>query len=244
MTVYHYYIALDAILLACSTIAVAFAASGRHFWKTWAGIWRILSTLLIFVFLSIFLGYQASNKLNTDFPELFPPTKRDDSAILLPVSCFLDPDLIDKESPYAPNPQRHLNDAQFELIGRPIKTTKLPQIWLFFFLILALLLGVLAHVLGRRLLSRPKKWLLGFIFLLSLGTDIFCAYHMLKLRLWTSRSGWMADKGEEGYYSIGQLLPLVSLALIVIAAAETFELRCGKRWEDKKHRVPKGYQMI
>lgn len=56
MTVYHYYIALDAILLACSTIAVAFAASGRHFWKTWAGTWRILSTLLIFVYLSIFLG--------------------------------------------------------------------------------------------------------------------------------------------------------------------------------------------
>lgn len=54
----------------------------------------------------------------------------------------------------------------------------------------------------------------------------------------------MADKGEEGYYSIGQLLPLVSLASIVIAAVETFDLRCGKRREDKKHKVPKGYQMI
>ncbi len=242
MAVYHYYVALDSILLACSTIAVAFAASGRPFWKTPAALWRLLSTLVVFVFLGIFLLYQLLKHANANFPELLPPKDRLDSAILLPVSCFLDSDLVDKESPYAPS-QRQLNDAQLESIGRPIEIIKLPQNWSFVLLSLSLLSGVFAQMFLSQIKYKIQKLLLGFIILLSLVTDIFCTCHMFMLKDWTSRSGWMEDRGEEGYYAIGQLLPVVSLALVVIAALEKIEFSCWKRSRDKKYKALEGYQM-
>ena len=242
MTVYHYYIALDSILLACSTIAVAFAASGRLFWSTWACIWRLISTLVVLTFLLIFLGYQAVKHPKTPFPELFPP-QRNDSAILLPVSCFLDPDLIERASPYAPHRHIPLGNTQLERIGQPIRTLQLPQIWLFGFFVLSLLsmlLGALIRCCKTRSRSNKTKWLVSPIFLVSLATDIFCAHHMRMLKQWTSQSGWMDNKGEEGYYSTGQLLPLVTLAVIVITALEQWRSPCGKRWANKEHNWPGG----
>ena len=250
MSVYHYYMALDSILLACSTIAVVFAASWGNLWKTWAGPFRFLSTLIIFVFPAVFLSYQTTKLPYSNFPELFPPIGHPDSAVLLPVSCFLDPDLIDKESPWARHPQRPLTEVQLADIGRPTMTLKLPQIWLFafltFFLCLSGLIDFLALVCKWSGWHRsgPKKWLLGSIILLSLGTDIFCASHMFMLKQWTSQSGWLADKREEGYYSISQLLPLLSLATIVIAILDAFRLGCGRRSKDEKHKGSNGYQMI
>lgn len=247
MSVYHYYMALDSILLACSTIAVVFAALGLNLWKTWAGPFRFLSKLLIFVFLTIFLSYQIRKLRNSNFPELFPRMGTNDSTVLLPVSCFLDPDLIDRESPWAP--KRSLTVAQLEDIGRPTTTWKLPQIWLFVLLTLFLCFSGSMNFLNlvckrpNWLQSSRKKSLLGII-LLSLGIDIFCAFHMFMLKQWTSQSGWLEDKGEEGYYSIGQLLPLLSLASILIAILDAFTLGCGRRSKDEEHQGPKGYQMI
>ena len=162
------------------------------------------------------------------------------------MSCFLDPDLIDGESPYAPHRHIPLGNAQLESIGQPIQPLELPQIWLFGFFVLSLLsmlLGALIRCCKSRR-SNKINWLLVLILLVSLGTDIFCAYHMAMLKSWTSQSGWMENKREEGYYSIGQLLPLVNLAVIVITALEQWRSPCGKRSSDKKHNGRGGYQEL
>ena len=249
MTVYHYYVALDSILLACSTIAVAFATSSRHYWMTWAGTYRTLATTLVFVFLSIFLGYQLFNHPHDHLPNAIPP-RGNDSAIFLPVSCFLDPDLINTASPYGPSLQHTLTDHQKTRIGGSKQFLRLPEIGLFIVLVVLLIIAVISHLPCTRARTKNRKlqlWkapLVAMIFY-SLIVNIYCAYHILKLRLWTSRSGWMENKGEEGYYSIGQLLPLLSLATIVITALE--EVRCPsccRRSKNNKRMGPQGYEML
>lgn len=205
MSAYHYYVALDSILLACSTTVVAFATSGRHFWKTYAGLPRFFSTLTIFINLGIFLGYQILSHWNTDFPEWIPPDiiPSNDSALLLPVSCFLDRSLVNKSNTYAPHRLNPLNDAQLDRIERPVKTKKLPQTWIFLCLVMALLMGIYA---SRERLDRTRRqrnqnvrregyWLQnaliarGVILLVCLATKIFCAVHIASLRNGTRSSG-------------------------------------------------------
>ena len=242
MSVYHYYVALDSVLIACSAMVVAFATSGRHYWTTLAGIPRFLLTLATFIFVGIFLGYQAVKHLAIDFPNWMPPdiNLTHDSALLLPVSCFLDPDLIANASPYTQS--THLTDDQLNRIGRSVEAHRLPQLSIYFFLLAALVSGIVAHVYeacrhhrrrhraqyhsiqdGKTKRRKLEIAVWFFIFSVCFATNVFCAWQINGLRKWARESGWMEDGAEDGFYSIGQLLPIFSLVLIGLALLERFK---------------------
>ena len=241
MSDYHYYVALDSVLLACSTMTVVFATSGRHFWRTWAAVCRIILSLIIFILLGIFLGYQTHKNQHTNFPAWMPPDIHvtNDSSLFLPVSCFLDPDLAENDSPYAPRRPQPLTDGQLDRIGRPIKNYRRPYIYLFSILAVAMVVGSFEHIYEYRSRKRPQQsgcailgWL--YILLACLATDVVCALHIGVLKSWTRKSGWMEGGAEDEIYSVGQLLPVFPLALILRAVADKFELS-RKSSKNEKH---------
>ena len=248
MSVYHYYVGLDSLLIACSTMVVVFATSGRHYWRTWAAPLRFMIMLVLFVLLGIFLGYQTHKYQDTDFPSWIPPSSdaTKDSAILLPVSCFLDPDLIYYSSPYATD--RKLDGAKLDRIGRAVKTITLPQFWIYCFLCVALTLGFFVNVFestkhrhqhGKRKRTCVEGLLWAFIFATCFATNVFCAWQIDGLRGWTRRSGWMRDGAEDNMFSIGQLLPLFSLVLILLAGFERLRFK-----KDEKQVESHGYHRV
>jgi hypothetical protein len=242
MSTYHYYVALDSVLIACSTTLVTFTTSGHLYWRTWAWIPRFFSAIAIFVILGILLGYQMVKEKDTDFPDWRPPT-RNDSALLLPASCFLDPDLIANDNPYSPNRTMQLTDAQLNQIGRPVKSIRLPELWFYGLLALLFLFAIL--VASARLLrrcsrskkqtdsGRPNRCILScevVVFLVCLATDIYCAWHINGLRLWASSSGWLKDSSDDEWFSVGQLIPLLALAGFLLLTLDHIEMG-GKKSE-------------
>ena len=256
MSVYHYYVALDSVLIACSIMVIAFATSGHHFWTTFAGIPRFILMLATFLFVGIFLGYQAAKHLRIDFPSWMPPdiNLTHDSALLLPVSCFLDPDLVADASPYRSTLR---NSNLLDRIGRPVKAYHLPQLWIYCCLLFALVLGISAHICevfkrrpppaqyhhvedgehahpahhrhkpndDKRRRSGWEVFLWTVILSVCFATNVFGAWQINELRGWTRASGWMEDGAEDGVYSIGQLLPIFSLVLIVLSLSERVNTR-------------------
>ena len=116
MCTYHYYVALDSISVACSTIVTTLLVSGHYYWKSFMSFLRFLASAGIFACLGVLIGCQLEHHLN--FPEWNPPDikNRSDSALLLPASCFLDPDLIFRDNPYAGRLQ---NTIQIDRVGKP-----------------------------------------------------------------------------------------------------------------------------
>ncbi|XTI94382.1 hypothetical protein V2W45_1438384 [Cenococcum geophilum] len=248
LTTYHYFVALDSLLLFCSTMVLVFVTSRHHYWETLLGPFRFLATLVIFGMLSIFIGYQTFRHGTSDFPN-WKPSEHNDTVLLLPVSCFLDPDLISSAefgNPYAPN--QTVTDAQLDQIGRPVKTYQLPEIWIFWILALCLVLGVttcccLAARPHNKLpveKSRECWWIMWLTLAACFATDVFCAYHIFKLRKWASTSGWL-ENGEEGELSpFSQLMAVASLVLLAFALIDHVPLRGPERHVPNHH----GYAVV
>jgi hypothetical protein len=172
---------------------------------------------------------------NTDFPEFTPPdiNTRSDSTILLPVSCFFDPDLIAKRNPYSPLLQKPLSSAQLDRIGRPIKNASLPEFWIYVSLALLFLTETFVACCdcwvarskknsfaeiqnNRKKKVFPYMRVLGyFVLTVCLGVDIFWAWHIYNLRKWTRESGWMKNNSEDEWVSLSQLMPVFSLTSVV-----------------------------
>ncbi|KAF2181133.1 hypothetical protein K469DRAFT_752972 [Zopfia rhizophila CBS 207.26] len=245
MSTYHYYVALDSVLLACSTMVVTFTISRFCYFRTFTGVMRFIFMLAIFTLLAVFLGYQMQKNFNTDFPNWVPP-KTNDSTFLLPISCFVDPDLIEYENPYSPNRNFDLDRAQLDRLGQPVRGRELPQLLIYIFLAVSFLLGWFAHGYGsccdrqrnRRdtLIHNPHtqapkrqekriqraSLCMGLIYIwvfaVCTATNIFCTWHISGLRNWARRSGWMGDRSEDIPYSIGQIMPLIALGGFVVVS--------------------------
>ena len=234
MSTYHYYVALDSILIACATMVITFITSHHEYWKTLAGVLRFLSTLIVFILVGIFLGYQMFTHWDTDFPEWNPPDfkKRNDSAIIIPVSCFFDPDLIARSNPYAPNRTTPLTDLELDRIGRPVKSRSLPQLWIYVLLALCFIVKCIMEIAyffssNRSRASQMSKrkgsdtrivW--GLALCVTLATDLFCIWHIGSLRSFTKKSGWLEDGSENEMYSIGQLMPILALFAVLFVLFE------------------------
>ena len=94
MSTHHYYIALDTILFTCATIALATLLSRAYYWRSLAAAFRFVLAFAHFLFVGLLLFYQRVRTAR--LPEWLPPAGvRNDSAVLLPVSCFLDRDLLE-----------------------------------------------------------------------------------------------------------------------------------------------------
>jgi len=79
---------------------------------------RSVLALAHFFFVGLLLFYQGARTAR--LPEWLPPSGiRNDSAVLLPVSCFLDRDLLERWSPFRPGWERAHTAAQRARIGAP-----------------------------------------------------------------------------------------------------------------------------
>lgn len=231
MSTYHYYVALDSILVVCSTIVTTLLVSRHYYWETSKSIavLRFLASAGIFSYLGVLIWYQL--KYDPKFPEWNPPdiNNRSDSALLLPASCFLDPDLILNDSPYASKRLQSMTPAQIDRLGEAWSSLKLPEVSFYIVLVLLFFVGMLAqlwrYVYSHKLKGRPqespsrkKKILYLLPLLFCLAVDISCAIHIVRLRNWVHESKWMkesspkiADDGERSIDTTGQILAIASM---------------------------------
>ncbi|KAG4432026.1 hypothetical protein IFR05_012490 [Cadophora sp. M221] len=145
MSTYHYYIALDSVLMACSTLVLTFTTSRYRYFKILANYLRYFFMLAIFALLGTLIGYQFLTHFNADFPEWNPPGTKDRNAssLVLPASCFFDPDLIKGENPYAPKRTDKLSEDQLQRIGLPVKNYAVPQMYIYIVLTVFVVVGTL-----------------------------------------------------------------------------------------------------
>jgi hypothetical protein len=247
LTTYHYYVALNSVLLACSSLVLILVTARHHYYKTFAGPLRFIVTLASFVLLGIFIMYLAHKNREVKFPEMFPPYTRNDSAVLLPVSCFFDKDLVQRKNPYATevNPPV-LTDDQLNRMGPPIKTGYLPHITFYFFLLLFFIAGIFAQCCSRRRYKKAAKRADKFLkvfrvltFVLCAFVNGFCIIQSGWLRGWVAASGWFANGGEGDMSTIGQIMAVGALVLFVVTIADhTPFCKGGRRTQTKEALLP------
>lgn len=119
MSAYHYAIATDIVLLTCSNFnASTFMI--RDYWRApVTTIFRYGAITVIYFFLGLMLNLQRK-RLNN--PEWRPPLSRNNSIILLPASCFLDPDF---------RVFNKMSEARLDNIGRPMAWFTMPEFGLY-----------------------------------------------------------------------------------------------------------------
>lgn len=245
ISTYHYYVALDIILFTCSTIVMATLLSRAYYWRSLAAAFRFPLALAYFFFVGLLLFYQSVRA--PKFPEWLPPDVgvRNDSALLLPVSCFLDPDLIKHYSPFRPSWSRNKTAVQRDRIGPAIEPARLPEFVLYVLLLLCFL-AMHASSLLRWCLNRwwrrpavgrqPDALKLrgpwrGAVFVgcwlsvmcLCIIADAICVSHVVALRTWVHASGWMTVRPvnlENDVNGLGQLVSLFGLGAVVLVALE------------------------
>lgn len=244
LSIYHYYIVLDATLIALSTILLCSQLAHRSYWRSWAGVIRFLLTLALLILLGILLLYQASMPY---LPEWMPEDTgtRNDSAILLPASCFLDPDLSKRDNPFGDGPGAIDNEAHLSRLGGTDKPIEMPEFILYIFLFVSAILtyaNTLIHACcGRRrefLNDKPttkSNWRVAFWCFISLPclvTDVVCAYHIFSLRSWVHSSGWMDVEPynpENNLSELSQLLPILGMVALILLLLEPATCCCSRR---------------
>ena len=236
LSYYHYYIVLDVSLVFLSAIIMSTHLVRRYYWKSWLWPLRIVGTLGLMALLMALLAYQ--HKLDL-YPEWTAPGGgRKDSAILLPATCFLDPDLVLRDNPLGDGSGALDDPDELSKLGGT--SSMVLEIAILAFLILFFLIthiGIVAHAKrqekGVRVEAGLVVWRL-FALFIQLGFAATCFYHIFTLRVWVHASGWMSDLSvveEANPYDLGQLLPLLGITSIVVAgveAARTPKVKCRK----------------
>lgn len=145
-----------------------------------------------------------------------------DSSILLPMSCFLDPDL---------DPLQRLTDAQLNRVGGVLGTKAATlEVIVGSAMLVCFLLSHLAHGIrwcrghSRPKANRPAWWgvIVSLYWIVALGAStvayVACYLIVWCLRGWVYESGWMEDNGnsERDVSGIGQILPIIALCWVLI----------------------------
>lgn len=244
LSVYHYYIVLDTTLIALSTILLATQLAHRSYWRSWATVIRFVFTMALLILLGILMFYQATMPY---FPEWMPEDThaRNDSAILLPASCFLDPDLSQRDNPFSDGPGAVTNEEHLQRLGGTEKPRLMAEFILYILIFLSAICtytNTFLHACcGRRRerikgrLPMKSSFSVGFWFLVSapcLVADVVCAYHIFKLRSWVHASGWMdvePHNPEENISELSQLLPILGMLALVLLLMEPARCWCDRR---------------
>jgi hypothetical protein len=91
MTTYHFGVALDTVLICCSTMAFSLSMC-RDFWKApFSALIRVVLSTIVFSGLGAFIFYE---KQGGHFPNWPPGSDQSDFLILLPAGCLEDSDLF------------------------------------------------------------------------------------------------------------------------------------------------------
>jgi hypothetical protein len=245
---YHYSMALSTILCACTSITFSVLIV-HDYWKAkLAALLRFAVAVVIFAVLIRFQVYQYYRGFAAEPVGWFfykKPAKSVDSTVIVPIACFLDPDL---------NPLTGLSSAQIRQVGGRNNSRSQPEIYFSVFVALMFVLGHLKHWLkslrkilrhthregdeGKYRLYRARRscsfwWLplLAWGFPLAACIFVYIAswVHMQNLRDWVHGSGWIAGgfgigNPERDLTSLGQITPIATLIWVVINTAEAWKL--------------------
>ena len=240
LTSYHYGVALDTILITCSSMVLS-VAMVRDYWESpLAALIRWLMMTFVFVCLGVTLVYEEQWSHSPEWP---PGHQQTDSLVLLPVACLLEGDLFSQlNASLSPEQASYLHIGQLSNPGQ--------EFLMYIFLAGAYGLAHLAHIV-RSVVHRPKDgklpWLkegspraiatvIYWLFVLITPTAIsfLCWVDISQARTWASNSGWLNGDGpnntnpEERLFDIGQFLPLLTAGLWVITLAEKSNIRSPK----------------
>lgn len=226
LSAYHYEVGLNMVLLALASTNLS-TLMLRDYWARAkiAATLRTLVIIVIYIFLGRMIAYQFMRESTPEEVWLAKlANSNPDSSILLPASCFLDPDL---------DPLRGLTDAQMDRVGgNPGSDTVTPEVIMYAFLALCFVLAHAAHVMralrGHRDPKRGRPAFVGLVVILywtfCLGISAFvyawCYGNVWVLRMWVHQSGWMEDdaEAERDVRGIGQLVPVVAMCFAVVWA--------------------------
>ncbi|MBE3042123.1 hypothetical protein IMZ48_05985 [Candidatus Bathyarchaeota archaeon] len=224
LSAYHYEVGLNMALLALASTNLSTLMIRDYYARAKiAAVLRTLVILVSYAFVGRMIAYQFTRVSKPEEVWANKLWENTDSSILLPASCFLDPDL---------DPLRGLSGAELERVGGDLSgDTVTPEVVLYAFLALCFVLSHAAHLMrairGHR---QPKQggrgafWgflvLSYWIFCLGASTIVYawCYGNVWVLRNWVHESGWMEDGGaaEKDVRGIGQLVPIVAMCFAVI----------------------------
>ncbi|KAK0737138.1 hypothetical protein B0T21DRAFT_158317 [Apiosordaria backusii] len=219
LSAYHYNFAVDTIILSLSCLTLSVYVLD-DFWRSkWIGWLRTIASLIIFAFLCRYLYYQMERNTSPELMFLQKPS-RSDSSLLLPMACFLDPDL---------DPFTALTSEQSNAIGGPgPKVT--PALVFCYILALGYVGAHVQKLWYRKRTKRRQPVLLTTIFVAFCSIPCFLSYaHLTILRDWVDESGWMeVAKGggspEQEIRSIGQIMPIATIFWILAISFDTGKL--------------------
>ena len=238
VTAYHYNAGIDLILLSCASQVLSIVVV-RDYWSTkTASAVRTLFSCFIFAVLGRFLYYQFQRPKAPEYMTRFV-SERTDSALLMPMACFLDPDL---------DPFKGLSPLRVDNVGGFRKSSESPEWPFYIILIVCFALGQIAHgVRGLRgshkrpaaRHSRCFGFMVGAYWVLSILSCsiiyIWCWIHMWTLRDWANNSGWLTDRGEVYLGSMGQIIPIATFFWVLVQVAQLRSVARAQKEADSDH---------
>jgi hypothetical protein len=250
LSAYHFRAAVDAMLISYSSVVLSVALV-RSYWRSIpTAAFRVV--LSFGVYLCIVLIFSTGTAYATDWP---PPASRNDSLILLPVACLLESDLfaeVKSQLDEQPNAMRGSADS----LAFPA------EIALLILLGIAILLAHCAAAI-RRMNGRhgegntvvriwKNKWhgilaIVYWIYVLVTPTaiSIWCWAMIGLTRGWISKSGWQGNPNpEDNIWDTGQLVPLLSVILLLISVSNTVWERKIRRDKERPERDEDGTKLL
>lgn len=228
LSAYHYRLAIDIGLISCSSFISSTLMIRNYYKKPITAILRYMIISTVFGLLGILIFYQRDGLSG---PEQWPKNRKT-SAILLPASCFLDPDF----HVFQGNTSQKIRDQ----IGNPDNTVRFPMIFWIMDLIL-LIFSCIKNLYQSyfdkvhpeaadypyiwRCLTRFYKVL---AFLILFATSSIAWTHILWLLVFVNDSGWIKlnsskTNPERTFSDIGQLISLFSMFSILISFSQLYK---------------------
>jgi hypothetical protein len=236
VSTYHFRIALNILLLTCTVCFMSTQFIPTYCDSKVAAVLRYLATMVVYGFLVYMFLYQILNAklLGTQWNI---PSKKDASTLLLPIACFLDPDL--NKAIY-----KNLSQSEKDQIGLPSTVFQTPEFWLTAVNIAVFLIALICRVAAccchrkkheywgldasnRGVSGHPSHYAkyLGFLIILGLATSITSTVRIETHKSWIDKSGWIlredGKNAERAVAGIGQIVPLVAVAGVMFTVLES-----------------------
>jgi len=226
MSAYHYNVFINVVLIACSSFILA-ALVLPSYWKNpiAAGL-RVIATMVVFFF-AFTLMIRQHNAFDR-IPERLPPPSRNNSLLLLPATCFLDPILSVTNT---------ITSAQGNAIISE-RNSLTVEFWFFVVLSALFVLGIFGQGVflclrrrsetsrrsGKHGFANKSLALIWIVIWVAVVIIFSCSFnYVLRVRQWVDKSGWreidpLTGKNPESeVVGLGQLLPVWALVLIIFA---------------------------
>ena len=229
ISAYHYTIVINIGLASCANFVLTTAFVSEYWKAPLTGALRFAA--MVVVSASVGLPLNEQRKHRVDNPEYLPPYSRKDSTILLPASCFLDPQFKDVYS--------GLSISERDKI--PLNRYQAWEFSLWIVTVILLAAGLLRTIRELKMdRSREAKSYVSWTGLvlcthqavaLALATilNAIVGWRVFYLRKWVGLSGWIKPgrirNPENDWRENGQILPMLQLLMIAIFICNEYEFK-------------------